>query len=192
MFSEVFYNLISIFRFVKGGLLHKSFTRNEIHHRMQPYFLRRRKIEVAPELPPIIDQEIPIELHGQQREAYFHIWDERYSKGDQHSRMAMLSLITELKQICNYDPESEESAKIEILQSVIDGLEDENDKLIVFSQYVETLKWISVRIGSIPQYTFWGGITQDVRNTNINKFRKNPGPSVLLISLRAGGSGAGE
>jgi SNF2 family DNA or RNA helicase len=87
-------DLISIFRFVKRGVLYKSLTRNEIHTRMQPHFLRRRKSEVAKELPPIIDQEIPIELQGQQRKTYYRIWDERLSNGNRHSRMDMLAIIT--------------------------------------------------------------------------------------------------
>ena len=63
-------DLISIFRFVKIGVLQPGLSRDEIHSRMRPHFLRRCKRDVLKDLPPIIDQEIPIELQGKQQDAY--------------------------------------------------------------------------------------------------------------------------
>ena len=52
-------DLISIFRFVKVGVLHQGLSRDEIHSQIQPFFIRRCKRDVLKDLPPIIDQEIP-------------------------------------------------------------------------------------------------------------------------------------
>jgi len=56
-------DLVSIFRFIAPTLLKMSMTRVEMHKQMKPFFLRRLKEEVLPELPEIIMQDIPLELN---------------------------------------------------------------------------------------------------------------------------------
>ncbi len=144
-------DLISVFGFVRSGLLSAGMTRPEIHALMSPYYLRRRKRHVLPELPPIIVQDIPIELTGQQRQRYDDLWrgrKELVGTGRRTSTANMLALITRLKQLCNFDDESQESAKMDALGLVVDGLSDDADKVIVFSQFVETLQWVAARLGT--------------------------------------------
>lgn len=182
-------DLISIFRFIKGGLLHEALSKKEIHTRMQPHFLRRRKREVMKELPPIIDQEIPLELEGQQREAYLRAWDQRFATLKSQSQADLLAIITKLKQLCNYEPESEESTKLNALESILDDLVAVDDKIIVFSQYVETLKWLSTKMRNISHELYHGTLSQTERSKVLERFRKEQGPRILLMSLRAGGVG---
>ena len=142
-------DLISIFRFVKVGVLQQGLSRDEIHTRMQPYFLRRCKRDVLKDLPAIIDQEIPIELHGKQQDAYLRVWNSRMEgmdrlSPDSFSSANLFAIITKLKQLCNYDRESGESAKLNILVDLLDAQTTEDDKIIVFSQYVDTLKWLAI------------------------------------------------
>ena len=186
-------DLISIFRFVKSGILHQGLSRDEIHSRMQPYFLRRCKRDVLKDLPPIIDQEIPIELQGKQQDAYLKAWDSREEglrpspKG--FSFPNIFAVITKLKQVCNYDKGSGESAKLNILMDLLDAQTAEDDKIIVFSQYVDTLKWLALRIKNIPLEIYHGGLSQPEREKMLDRFRNNSGPRSLFISLRAGGVG---
>ena len=186
-------DLISIFRFVKVGILHQGLSRDEIHSRMQPYFLRRCKLDVLKDLPPIIDQEIPIELQGKQQEAYLKAWDGRKAgldtSSDRFSFSNIFAIITKLKQVCNYDRESGESAKLNTLLDLLDAQTAEDDKIIVFSQYVDTLKWLALRIKNIPLEIYHGGLSQLEREKMLDRFRNNPGPRCLFISLRAGGVG---
>lgn len=182
-------DLVSIFRFLKRGLLHDALSREETHARMQPHFLRRRKSEVAKEMPPIIDQEIPLELSGKQRETYDQVWTQRFDHVRSDSQTDLLAMITRLKQLCNYAPESGESVKLEALSSILNDLAAVDDKIIVFSQYVKTLRWLSAGIGSFPHELFWGGLSQEERAKVLGRFREKPGPSALLMSLRAGGVG---
>ena len=186
-------DLISIFRFVKVGVLHQGLSRDEIHSRMQPYFLRRCKRDVLKDLPPIIDQEIPIELHGKQQDAYLRVWNSR-TEGmkaypDSFSSANLFAIITKLKQVCNYDRESGVSAKLNILMNILYTQTAEDDKIIVFSQYVDTLKWLALRIKNIPLEIYHGGLSQPEREKMLDRFRNNPGPRCLFISLRAGGVG---
>jgi len=187
-------DLFAIFRFVKLGLLNQAMNRVEMHRLMKPHFMRRRKKNVLREMPPIILQDIPIELSPQQEKVYMNIWNNRYELikegGKRISSTDIFSLITKLKQICNFDVESGESSKVETLKLIIDNLSGKEDKLIVFSQYVETLKRISENLqGKITHEIYHGGLSEDARNMIITRFQKEEGPRVLLMSLKAGGVG---
>ena len=186
-------DLISIFRFVKVGILYQGLSRGEIHSRMRPFFIRRCKRDVLKDLPPIIDQEIPIELQGKQQDAYLRAWRSR-REGlstilDNLSSANIFAIITKLKQVCNYDRESGESAKLDVLMDILDAQTTVDDKIIVFSQYVDTLKWLTLQIKNIPLDIYHGGLSQPEREKILDRFRHDPGPRCLLISLRAGGVG---
>ena len=186
-------DLISIFRFVKIGVLHQGLSRDEIHSRMHPFFIRRCKRDVLKDLPPIIDQEIPIELQGKQQDAYLRAWGSRGegldTSPDGFSSADLFAVITKLKQVCNYDRESGESAKLNVLMDLLNAQTAVGDKIIVFSQYVDTLKWLQLRIKDIPLVIYHGGLSQLERENILDRFRRDPGPQCLLISLRAGGVG---
>jgi SNF2 family DNA or RNA helicase len=100
----------------------------------------------------------------------------------------MLALVTKLKQLCNYEPDSGASAKLEALQMLTGELTDESEKLVVFSQYVQTLEWLSQRL-EIPHEIYHGGLSEQERDVVLERFRERPGPRALLMSLRAGGLG---
>jgi SNF2 family DNA or RNA helicase len=187
-------DLIAILRFVKLDLLNPAMNRVEIHKLMKPYFLRRCKKDVLRELPPIIMQDISIELSPLQEKAYMKVWNDRHhlsqKGGKRISNTAIFSYITRLKQICNYDIESGESSKIDTLKLIIANFSERTDKLIVFSQYVKTLNFISERLkDKITHEIYHGGLSEDVRNDVTKRFQKEDGPRVLLISLKAWGLG---
>lgn len=187
------HDLISIFRFVKIGVLTQGLSRTEIHSRMYTHFLRRRKREVLKDLPPMIDQLIPVELEGNQENAYRQAWEKRWersgSQSQDHSPTNLLAIITRLKQLCNYDVKSGESAKFDVLLNILENHVDEEDKLIIFSQYVDTLQWMALRLKDIPLDVFHGGLNHLEREQILIRFRNKPGPRCLLVSLRAGGVG---
>ena len=186
-------DLISIFRFVKVGTLYQGFSRDEIHSRMCPFFIRRCKRDVLKDLPPIIDQEILVELQGKQQDTYLRAWEGRWNNADSSptgfSQANLFAIITKLKQVCNYDSESGESAKFNVLLNILESHITSDDKIIVFSQYVETLKWLAPQIKNIPCEIFHGALSQRKRERILDRFRQESGPRCLLISLKAGGVG---
>lgn len=181
-------DLVSIFRFLKPGLLSRGMERVQIHDRIQPHFLRRRKKEVLPELPPLIEQELQIELSPEQR----HSYDSALAGGQRDIKTAgtanILALITKLKLICNRDPATGASAKLEVLQSILENMSGDDDKIIVFSQYTGTLEWLRDHL-QVEQDLIHGGISEEQRAAAISAFSDLPGPRVLLASLRAVGVG---
>ena len=186
-------DLISIFRFLRPGLLRSGMLRQDLHARIQEHFLRRTKEGVLRDLPPIIVQDLPLELQGRQAETYANVWNSRKAltraAGLPVSEAALLALITKLKQLCNFDPSSGESVKLESLKLVLESLSQRTDKVLVFSQYVNTLKWLSEQLGEFPHEMFHGQLSQSARDQVLTRFDKEPGPRVLLMSLKAGGVG---
>lgn len=186
-------DLIAIFSFVKFGLLNTSQSKSEVHARMKDYFVRRRKSEVAKELPPIIEQEIELSLSEAQKLAYDEVWAMRWESvergGRRRASSNMLAVITQLKQLCNFDPVSGESVKLDALRLVIDSLHNPEDKLLLFSQYVKTLNWLDGQIEDIPRGLFHGGLGEDQREDVLSNFLMYLGPNMLLMSLKAGGVG---
>src|SRR5262249_44262368 len=109
-------DLLALFSFLAPGLLRLDMGPSELVTLLAPHFLRRTKMGVLPELPPIIEQEVPLELLPGQRQSYDELWSSRVSAARQTglpvSDGALFALITSLKQLCNYDPSTEESVKL--------------------------------------------------------------------------------
>ena len=185
-------DLAAIFRFLRPRLLQTSMSRSQMHEAMAGHFLRRTKSDVLPELPPIITREIRLELGKGQRRTYDRAWNARheYVQGVEQRELTsnLLALLTRLKQICNFDDESGESVKLDVVRSLLNEIEGTNGKVLIFSQYVKTLEKLSRRIG-ITNEIFHGGLSLELRDSILEDFRRRPGPRALLISLQAGGVG---
>ncbi|HAM45052.1 MAG TPA: hypothetical protein DCM67_08550 [Propionibacteriaceae bacterium] len=183
-------DLVSLFRFLRPGTLNRGMSRSEMHAAIRPYFLRRTKLQVLPELPPLIVQEIPLILAGAQLLAYQDAWNSRLTElqGEGSGPASLFAVLTRLKQICNLDEVSGESVKWDALRSIIDQTSSAYDKVVVFSQYVTTLRWLAERL-SLPGRLLHGGQNVQERDEVVRWFEDRPGPRVLLASLRAGGVG---
>lgn len=165
----------------------------EVHERISPFFLRRNKRNTLKEMPPIVVQDLPIEMTKKQREAYQDVWDSRrdmvINANGGYNTVNLLAIITKLKQICNFDHDSNESAKFEATETIIETIVGTDSKVIIFSQYVETVKWLEDRIDCVPCEVFHGEMSESDRDIAIRNFEEKAGPRVILISLRAGGVG---
>jgi SNF2 family DNA or RNA helicase len=186
-------DLTSIFVFLRPGLVDSGMSPGDIHGRIRAHFLRRRKADVLQEMPPLLIQDMPLELAGAQEEAYFELWRTRReclrSGGAPTSTSSLFALLTRLKQLCNFDPESGHSVKLDALLDMFDDLVGAHDKILVFSQYVETLRFIATHLDRIPHELFTGDSSPEDRESILQRFKTNPGPRVLLMSLGAGGVG---
>ena len=163
-------------------------SRRELSAHLESLMLRRRKTEVRAELPPVILQDLKLELSAPQRTRYDELWVNRAetigaSPGDVAT--ALLALITRLKIVCN--TYTNRSSKLDALTTISQEA-GEDARILVFSQFVETLKWISDRI-RVSHDLLTGSMSIDERQAAIHRFRTGTVPRVLLVSLRAGGVG---
>lgn len=180
-------DLNGVFSFVNPGLLTKSLPVAQVQHSMSPFFLRRTVETALPELPDRIEQTIELDLDDDQHREYRRIWAERTQQYAE--RGALLTILTRLKQICNYVPGSDSSCKFDALALIVDKSLAMNRKILIFSQYVETLRWIRPRITDTSSLIFHGGLSEDERAEMLESFQQASGTNVLLMSLTAGSVG---
>ena len=119
-------DLIAIFQFLKPQLLSRGMSLRQIHSAMAEHFLRRTKVDVLPDLPPILVRDIHLELGLNQRAIYDDLWNVRREilepQGASVRVTNMLALLTRLKQVCNYEAYSQESIKLEVLRSLLGSI----------------------------------------------------------------------
>lgn len=164
----------------------------DISIRLRSMMLRRRKLEVRNELPAVIFQDLMIDLSSSQRDSYEALWAERHDSlaSNTNARAigtALLGLIVRLKLICNFDEGTSSSSKVEALSYILEDA-GQAGRVIVFSQFVDTLKWISARI-SVPHELLIGSLTMEARGQVIERFSTGTTPRALLVSIKAGGVG---
>ena len=178
--------------------------RDLLARRIRPFILRRRKEEVAPELPPKTIILRKVELTGGQRDLYeavrasmdVMVREEIASKGFGRSQIVILDALLKLRQVC-CDPrlvkvpiaqKVKERAKLELLMTMLPELVDEGRKILVFSQFTGMLALIeqATRRAGID-YALLTGDTQD-RESQVHRFQSGEVP-VFLVSLKAGGVG---
>lgn len=159
--------------------------------KLESMMLRRRKADVRDDLPPVIIQDLKLDLAPSQREKYDELWVDRRTEAGacagQNAGAVLLGLITRLKTICNLDAAADASSKLDALRGICEDA-GERARILVFSQFVETLKWISGRL-ELPHDVLTGSMTGDERQASIDRFRTESSPRALLVSLRAGGVG---
>lgn len=166
--------------------------RPALNQKLESMMLRRRKFDVRGELPPVILQDLRIDLLLKQRSIYDDLWLRRtevirHSASSGNIASALLGLITQLKVICNFEQLTNTSSKWNALQDILDQAGNEA-RILIFSQFVETLRWISKRM-QVPHSLLIGSMSLAERQKSINNFKNNPSPRILLVSLRAGGVG---
>jgi SNF2 family DNA or RNA helicase len=178
--------------------------RDLLARRLKPFILRRRKEEVAADLPEKTIIIRKLELESGQRDLYETVriaMDERVrnaiaEKGFSRSQIVILDALLKLRQVC-CDPrllkldsarKVSESAKLELLMAMLKELIEEDRRMLVFSQFTSMLDLIAAELekNAIP-YVVLTGETQN-RGEVIERFQSGEIP-VFLISLKAGGTG---
>ncbi len=178
--------------------------RDLLARRIKPFILRRKKDEVAKELPPKTIMLREIELEGRQRELYETVraaMDAKIKqavadKGFARSQIEILDALLKLRQVC-CDPRLlkqdsakavKERAKLDALMQMLPELIEEGRRVLVFSQFTSMLALIEHELDQAKlDYVLLTGDTQD-RDTPVRRFQSGEVP-IFLISLKAGGVG---
>ncbi len=191
--------LASIMEFVdQGELVSESHYSPglKLRQRHRELQLRRRKGDVLLDLPPKLTTKLEIALLPKQRASYdlaeregiVHLKELGRDVRVQH----VLELIARLKQICNADPETGQSSKIDDLHQRVETLTQQGNRAIVFSQYTSAgfgVAAISEALREFRPLSFTGELPLDGRRSVISRFRTDDSHKVLILSLRAGGVG---
>jgi SNF2 family DNA or RNA helicase len=172
-----------------------------------PFLLRRLKTDkkIINDLPDKIIQNEYAALEKTQAALYESLVAQTLEKSEtaetylQRSAL-ILTLLTGLKQICDhpkvFDKESparsELSGKAQLLLTLLGEILRGGEKVLIFSQYVETLSVLNEIITNElheEALIYHGGLNAKRKAEVVDIFQNNAGAKILLISLKAGGLG---
>ena len=211
----------SLFHFLNPGLLGSSQQFSKVFRtpiekeksleqqkrlakRISPFILRRKKSEVALDLPPKTEIIRKISLEGSQRDLYEtlrasmleKIQSTVKEKGIAGSQIIVLDALLKMRQVC-CDPRLVkleaaksviESAKFDYLFTLIDEIISQKRKALIFSSFSSMLALIEKEL--IKKEISYAKLTGETKNREevIASFQNGPA-SLFLISLKAGGTG---
>ncbi len=193
-------DLASIVEFVApladGATPEKLFAGPALLERHRALQLRRKKIDVLPQLPPKLISEVTLALAGEQRETYERAERDgilRLREQGQEVRIEnVLELILRLKQICNFSSATGGSAKLDDLTERLHTLTAEGHRALVFSQFTDErhgARAIAARLQRFQPLVYAGDLSTTERDRVIEEFKRKLDHKVLVLSLRAGGQG---
>ncbi|HET6587046.1 MAG TPA: DEAD/DEAH box helicase [Oleiagrimonas sp.] len=177
-----------------------------LNRRIGSLMLRRRKEDVLTDLPPKNDIVHTLELAGKQRELYETLRLAQHQRVQQairerglaQSGIIVLDALLKLRQAC-CDPrlvkldsarKVKQSAKLDALLELVDGLMTEGRRVLVFSQFTTMLELIAAALQKrkLAFETLTGQTPAKQRTAAVERFQRGDTP-LFLISLKAGGTG---
>ena len=200
--------LWSIFHVVFPELLpgrraFSELSRSNIGKRVRPFILRRMKQDVLKELPKKTETMLYSELQLEQKTLYAAYLAElkqdalkHLKKGElQRNRIRILAGLTRLRQLCCHpalflEGYKGSSAKFEQLMELLEECRISGRRVLIFSQFTQMLGIIRGRLirEGTPYFYLDGQTPSEERVELCDRFNNGEG-SLLLISLKAGGTG---
>ncbi|GGI09735.1 DEAD/DEAH box helicase [Egicoccus halophilus] len=194
---------------------HDEHAASRLRRLVAPFVLRRRKAdpEVSVDLPPKQELTVSCSLTREQASLYQAAIDQAFSgKGLGNTaferRGRILALLTALKQICNHPaqylrdangPEGDRrlpgrSGKLARSTEILGEIVDNDERALVFTQFREMGDLLVRHLGGelgLPEVPFLhGGLPLPKRDEMVQRFQTDEdAPPILLVSLRAGGTG---
>jgi len=170
-----------------------------LRKKVRPFVLRRVKRDVAPELPPRTDQILYCELEDSERNVYEAVHaatrKEVVAKlAEGQSVLAALEALLRLRQAACHPSlvpgqSAGTSSKVDRLIESLEEAVLDGHKSLVFSQWTSLLDLVEPHLNEAGiGFVRLDGSTRD-RAGVVNEFQSSAGPPVMLISLKAGGTG---
>ena len=186
-------DLVNLFAFIDPSRIPAGTPPRHLPRYTSDCILRRTKDLVQSDMPPIITRDLDLDLTAAQRQAYNLAETEGVvhlnELGDTVSVQHVFQLVMRLKQICNFDPRTGESAKLDQLRTDMEEVAASGRKAIVFSQWVEPLHVLADALAAYGPLQYHGKIPQAERTPILDRFKADPDCHVLLMSYGTGSVG---
>lgn len=173
-----------------------------------PFILRRLKTDksIISDLPEKIEQDCFITLGMEQTALYQNVVNEMMKalNGVEEKSIErkglVLKMITALKQVCNHpsqflkkeDYRPQLSGKSERLLELLSSIYDNNEKVLIFTQYKEMghilSEILSKAFGAKPLFLH-GGVSRKKRDEMVEDFQDKKYIKTFILSIKAGGTG---
>ncbi|WP_372465982.1 DEAD/DEAH box helicase [Nocardia spumae] len=174
-----------------------------LHDAIEPIVLGRKKLQVAAALPPKLHTDLVCDLTGEQQRLYDELLDRAEAQGfgvgaERNARV--LAALTALKQVCNHpglisgdvDELLGRSGKFDVCSDILTNNLELDCPTLVFTQYRRTAELLARHCGEqfgVTAPVFHGGLSQAERSAIVTDFQAPHGPPILILSLRAAGTG---
>lgn len=186
-------DLVGIFDFLSPGHLTTSMPMGEMAKRSRDYIIRRTKDMVMDDMPPKLYRDAELDLTPEQWMTYEAAESEgviRLEEMEQELTIQhVFELVLRLKQICNFDPPTGSSSKLERLVADMEEVAASGKKAIVFSQWVKSIDKMLPALQRFGPLEYHGRIPHAKRDGVIDRFKHDPDCSVILMSYGAGSVG---
>ncbi|WP_194817605.1 DEAD/DEAH box helicase [Nocardia sp. XZ_19_385] len=176
----------------------------------QPFVLRRLKTDpaVISDLPEKLEITVRANLTVEQAALYQAVVDDMLEKIKSAKGMArkgaVLGALTRLKQVCNHPAHflgdgsgvllrgNHRSGKLALVEDVLESVLADGEKALLFTQFREfgeiIAPYLVERFGTEVPFLH-GGVPKKRRDTMVERFQSADGPPLMLLSLKAGGTG---
>lgn len=183
-------------------------ARERLATRIAPFLLRRKKEDVLEDLPPKTVERLSVPLDSQSASLYVACLEDAKKKREElknkrasaaehkDNMVSMLALLTKLREIC-VDPApffegfTEPNAKLEMAYDLIQNAIANGHRVLVFGSFVKVLHhFSSILFHRGVENEIIEGDTPAKRRVELAKeFNENEAKKVMLVSLKAGGTG---
>ncbi len=172
-----------------------------------PFIMRRVKSDknIISDLPDKIENNQYCNLGKEQALLYKTITADMLKEVESAEGITrkglILKLLVTLKQICNHPvqylknneaPRPEQSGKMMLLFQLLETIYENNEKVLIFSQYKEMGSLLRVMIHEHfgkKTLQLHGGNSRKERDEMVQSFQNNPLSDTFILSLKAGGTG---
>ncbi|MEO8750595.1 MAG: SNF2-related protein [Allobranchiibius sp.] len=172
----------------------------------QPYLLRRLKTDpsIIDDLPEKIEIKQYCRLTTEQASLYRSVVDDMMDRIESSEgikrRGNVLAAMSKLKQVCNHpaqllhdrSPVGTRSGKVIRLEEILEEILAEGDRVLCFTQFTEFAEMLAPHLAArFNQDVLYlhGGTPRARRDEMVARFQSGQGPSIFLLSLKAGGTG---
>jgi superfamily II DNA or RNA helicase len=175
-----------------------------LRKKVSPFILRRMKVDVLDDLPPVSELVYHCQLSSVQQELYRSYAESARNElvklvekeGFDRVQIHVLATLTRLKQICCHPAifakekaEVGDSAKYEMLLELLQTLMEGGHKTVIFSQYTKMLQIMSEDfLAKGIRFSYLDGSSSN-RLETVKHFNEDKSIPVFLVSLKAGGTG---
>lgn len=147
----------------------------QFRERVAPVYYRRKRDDVLTELPDLIDNKEWCTMSPEETEIY--------------EAAVMSKHYTTVRRVSWDIDDLHHSCKAIRMKEIIDEATEDGRKVIVFSNFRETISKIAEFMGDICLPIINGSIPPQRRQEIIDEFDKAPTGTVLLAQIQAGGTG---
>lgn len=186
--------------------------KDDLRRLVEPYLLRRTKEQAAPDLPPLTETILYVEMTEAQAKLYEKeksaVRNKLLNIGDPaepQNRVAVLAALTRLRQIANHPAlvsDQMENTLLDAKPNIQSGKFDDvieywetirrsGHKVLIFSSFEKYLQIFRDRFEAAGQPYAWltGDVSQAQRRKAVDQFTNDPAVQAFFMTTKAGGVG---